>query len=76
MCQQLGSHQYTTGLQTAAALQHSAVKASTNTARHASVTEMESWQQQLNMPSKHEQTVMPEDILVFLVPGATMFTQP
>ena len=67
MCQQVSLHHYTAGLQTAAALQQKAVKPSTNKARHAVVTELTSWLQQLNMPTKSMQTVMPEDILVFLV---------
>lgn len=59
MCQQVSLHHYTAGLQTAAALQQKAVKPSTNKARHAVVTELTSWLQQLNMPTKSMQTVMP-----------------
>ncbi|DBB00168.1 hypothetical protein WJX77_004444 [Trebouxia sp. C0004] len=67
--QQAASNHYTAGLQTAATPQQKAVKASTHKARHAVVTELKSWLQQLNMPNKSMQiwTVMPEDILVFLV---------
>lgn len=67
MCQQASLQHYTAGLQTAAAVQQKAVKASTNKSRHAIVTELISWLQQLNMANKSMQTVMPEDILVFLV---------
>lgn len=67
MSQQLSLHHYTAGLQAAAAVQQKAVKASTNKARHAAVTELMSWVHKLNMPTKSMQTVIPEDILVFLV---------
>jgi len=62
MCQQVSLHHYRAGLQTAAALQHKAVKASTHKAPHAVITELTSWLQQLNLPNKSMQTVMPEDI--------------
>ena len=67
ICQQASLYHYTAGLQTAAAFQQKAVKASTNKARHIAVTELTNWLQQLNLPDKSMQTVMPEDILVFLV---------
>ena len=67
MCQQASLYHYTAGLQTAAAFQQKAVKASTNKARHIAVTELTNWLQQLNLPDKSMQTVTPEDILVFLV---------
>ena len=67
MSQQLSLHHYTAGLQTAAGVQQKAVKASTNKARHAAVTELISWLHRLNMPTKSMQTVVSEDILVFLV---------
>ena len=67
VCQQVSLHHCTAGLPTAAALQQKAVKAFTNKARHAVATELTSWLQQLNMPDRSMHTVMPEDILVFLV---------
>ncbi len=69
MCQQASLHpaSHTAGLQTAAAVQQKAVKASTNKSRHAVATELISWLQQLNMANRSMQTIMPEDTLVFLV---------
>ncbi|DBA90279.1 TPA: hypothetical protein ACH3X1_003569 [Trebouxia sp. C0004] len=56
MCQQAGLQHYTAGLQTAAAVQQKAVKASTNKSRHAIATELISWLQQLNMANKSMQS--------------------